>query len=309
MYKLRGEPIANPFVCYVDDATTQIEEQYLIDQMRSFLSRKALELSELYHALTFTLMLWFNETVVIRDEPLQCVAAIIKKPSLRINSTFSIPYDLAMFDIHKVLDDCRYQLFAGHSKKVYPQHGLELAQRLEEFPRTLSASNCDQFINRSTFDSYNAPGHVALLITSHQFFLDQFGIDFPFDPGTSLVTTSLILTRNCVFCDALGNLKPNGFKRSALGTSCITLLTIQWSYNVDAYKRATTKSVGKNILIEVVIGGLDSNYAINDGTLRKLGHMHVCSISFRTIIRLAFVSSILIFYDTWKEVECTINKH
>ncbi|OIT35732.1 hypothetical protein A4A49_03292 [Nicotiana attenuata] len=305
MYKLRGEPIANSFVCSVDDATTQIEEQYLIDQLRSFLSGRALELSELYHALTFTLVLWFNETIVFRDELPQCVAAITKKPSIGINSTFSIPCDLAMFDIHKVLDDYRNQLLVGRSKKVYPQHGLELAQRLEELPCTLSASKCDQFINMSTFDSYNTLGHAALLIL-HQFFLDQFGIDFPFDPGTSLLTTSLIVTRNCGFCDALGNLKPNRFKRSTSGTFCITLLAIQGSYTVDAYEGVTAKSVGKNILIEVAIGGLDSNYAINDGTLRKLGHMHMCNISFRTIIKLAFVSSILIYYDTRKEVECTI---
>ncbi|OIT33604.1 hypothetical protein A4A49_06125 [Nicotiana attenuata] len=100
IYKLWGESIANLFVCSFDDATTQIEEQYLIDQLRSFYSGRALELSELYQALTFTMALWVNETVIIRDEPLQGVAAITRKPPLGINSIFSIPRDMAMFDIH-----------------------------------------------------------------------------------------------------------------------------------------------------------------------------------------------------------------
>ena len=53
IYKLWGDSIANSFVCSFDDATTQIEDEYLIDQLRSFLSGGALELSELYQALTF----------------------------------------------------------------------------------------------------------------------------------------------------------------------------------------------------------------------------------------------------------------
>ncbi|OIT36359.1 hypothetical protein A4A49_61228 [Nicotiana attenuata] len=68
--------------------------------LRSFLNGRALELSELYQALTFTMALWVNEIVIIRDEPLQGVAAFTRKPPLGINSTFSIPCDMAMFDIH-----------------------------------------------------------------------------------------------------------------------------------------------------------------------------------------------------------------
>ncbi|XP_016500267.2 uncharacterized protein LOC107818730 [Nicotiana tabacum] len=77
---------------------------------------------------------------------------------------------------HFMGDDRWNQSLAGHSGKVYPQRGLELAQRLEELPCTLSACICDQFIKRSTFDSCSALDHATPLIDLHQFFLDQFGL-------------------------------------------------------------------------------------------------------------------------------------
>lgn len=58
---------------------------------------------------------------------------------------------------------------------------------MEELPCTLSACICDQFIKRSTFDSYSALDHATPLIALHQFFLDQFGIEFSFDPGESVL--------------------------------------------------------------------------------------------------------------------------
>ncbi|OIT40405.1 calcium-dependent protein kinase 29 [Nicotiana attenuata] len=199
----------------------------------------------------------------------------LEKPSMWTNYIFFVPCDLVMYDIFRVLDDYWNHSLVGHSEKVYPHHGLKLAQRLEKLPCTLSACICGQFINRSIFNSRSALGHASLLITLHQFFLEQFGLEFLFDPGTSFLASSHRVTRNCVFWDALGNLKPNKFIPSTLWTSYITLLTIQWRYTVDAYEGVTTNSVGKNVLIEVVIGGLDANYASNDGTLRRLGQMHV----------------------------------
>ncbi|OIS97967.1 hypothetical protein A4A49_62496, partial [Nicotiana attenuata] len=148
MYKLLGESIADSFMCSFDDATTQIEEQYIIDQLRSFSSGRALELSALHHALTFTMVLWISETINIGVESLEFVVAITTKHSLGFNSTFSIPCDLVMFDIHKFLNGYCYQLLAGQSKLLCPQLGLGMAQCLEVIPCFLSANNHDQLLHR-----------------------------------------------------------------------------------------------------------------------------------------------------------------
>lgn len=79
-----------------------------------------------------------------------------KKPPLGINSTYSIPCDMAMFNIHKVLDDRWNQSFVGHSGKVYPQHRLELAQHLEKMPCILSACNYAMFISRGLGSGVNS---------------------------------------------------------------------------------------------------------------------------------------------------------
>ncbi|OIT37926.1 hypothetical protein A4A49_22275 [Nicotiana attenuata] len=147
MFKLLGEFIANSFMCSVNDTTIQIEEQYIINQLWSFSSGRALELSVLHHALTFTMVLWINETIIIGDAPLKFVVAFTKKPSLGINSTFSISYGLFMFDIHEVLVGC-YQFLAGQSKLPCSQLGLGLAHYLEVIPCLLSAYNHDQLLHR-----------------------------------------------------------------------------------------------------------------------------------------------------------------
>ncbi|OIT35541.1 hypothetical protein A4A49_10504 [Nicotiana attenuata] len=149
MYKLLGESISNSYMCSFNDATTQIEEQDIIDQLRSFLSGRDLEQSVLHHALTLTWVLWIGKTITIKDEPLEFFVAITKKPSLGINSTFSILCDMIMIDIHKVLDGCCYQLLAGKSQLLCPQLGLGLAQFLEVIPCLLSAYNHDQLLHRA----------------------------------------------------------------------------------------------------------------------------------------------------------------
>lgn len=54
----------------------------------------------------------------------------LEKPSMWTSYTFFIPCDLVMYDICRVLDDYWNQSLVGHSGKVYPHHGLKLAQRL-----------------------------------------------------------------------------------------------------------------------------------------------------------------------------------
>ncbi|OIT01164.1 hypothetical protein A4A49_18583 [Nicotiana attenuata] len=154
---LPGESIANSFLCSFADATAQIEEQYIVDLVRSFSSGRALELGALYHALTFTMVLRINETVITRDEPLEFVVAITKKASLEINSTFSIPRDLVMFDIHKALDGCCYQLLVGQYKLLCPQLGLGLAQCLEVIPFLLSTYSHAHPLHRDVWNLLQIP--------------------------------------------------------------------------------------------------------------------------------------------------------
>ncbi|KAH0729806.1 hypothetical protein KY289_000994 [Solanum tuberosum] len=70
-----------------------------------------------------------EEIGTIKDEPIEFVIAIADKPSLYTNSTVTIPCDLAMFDIHKVLDNHLNQLIGGYFGKAYP---MRLTQRWEE---------------------------------------------------------------------------------------------------------------------------------------------------------------------------------
>ncbi|KAH0655177.1 hypothetical protein KY285_030059 [Solanum tuberosum] len=86
-----------------------------------------------------------EDVVTIRDEPIEFVIANVDKPSLYINSIVSIPCDLAMFDVHNVLDDRWNQLIVGYFRKAYP---LELVQRWEEMSSILSTCSYAKLINR-----------------------------------------------------------------------------------------------------------------------------------------------------------------
>ncbi|KAH0650098.1 hypothetical protein KY284_030010 [Solanum tuberosum] len=86
-----------------------------------------------------------EDVVTIRDEPIKFVIANVDKPSLYINSVVSIPCDLAMFDVHNILDDRWNQLIVGYFRKAYP---LELVQRWEEMSSILSTCSYAKLINR-----------------------------------------------------------------------------------------------------------------------------------------------------------------
>ncbi|WMV37084.1 hypothetical protein MTR67_030469 [Solanum verrucosum] len=86
-----------------------------------------------------------EDVVTIRDEPIKFVSANVDKPSLYINSVVSIPCDLAMFDVHNILDDRWNQLIVGYFGKAYP---LELVQCWEEMSSILSTCSYAKLINR-----------------------------------------------------------------------------------------------------------------------------------------------------------------
>ncbi|OIT25982.1 hypothetical protein A4A49_26471 [Nicotiana attenuata] len=90
------------------------------------------------------------------------------------------------------------------------------------------------------FDYLSGLDHVKIGLSLHQFTFDQFGCEFPFDPGSSLFITLLKVTRSYLRNTA------------------------------DAYESVTMNYLGKTVLIRTVMGGLSNNYAISVGILRKL---------------------------------------
>ncbi|KAK4341972.1 hypothetical protein RND71_037788 [Anisodus tanguticus] len=117
---------------------------------------------------------------------------------------YLFPVTFSIFDIHRVIDNRSSQLSAGHSGKVYLQHGLELAQRWEEMPSILSTCSFAQLISNSILDHFNTMDHVAVILTLHQVCPKQFELAFPFDPGCSLFTIFFGAIRNCVYWGDLG---------------------------------------------------------------------------------------------------------
>ncbi|KAH0776391.1 hypothetical protein KY290_007802 [Solanum tuberosum] len=119
---------------------------------------------------------------------------------LWIDSTFSTFGDFAMFNM---------------------LHKLGITRCLEEMSEMLSTCRYDQLVNRGIIDHFSRLGHASLILTLHLFPPDQFGLAFPFDPGSRSLTMFLRVTRNYVFCVALDNLDPNKLIMSTLWYSCI----------------------------------------------------------------------------------------
>ncbi|XP_016465312.1 uncharacterized protein LOC107788161 isoform X3 [Nicotiana tabacum] len=140
-----------------------------------------------------------EKIVTIGKEILQFVPAIIVQPLSWIGSTFSCSGDLVMFNT---------------------QHGLELAQCLKEMSCIFLNCNCDQLIKRGIFNHFSGLSYAAPILTLRLFPPDRLGLDFPFDPGSSLLTMFLRVTRICVFCAAVGVLELDKFMASTLWDSC-----------------------------------------------------------------------------------------
>ncbi|KAK4351159.1 hypothetical protein RND71_030472 [Anisodus tanguticus] len=81
-------------------------------------------------------------------------------------------------------------------------------------------SRCDQLINRGITDHFSGLGHASLILALHLFPPDQFGLDFPFDPGSSLLTKFLRITTNSICCATSGDLDHDKFIMSTLWNFC-----------------------------------------------------------------------------------------
>jgi len=111
----------------------------------------------------------------IENKIQQLVPAFVGIRPLWIDSTFSTFGDFAMFNM---------------------LHKLGITRCLEEMSEILSTCRYDQLINRGIIDHFSSFGHASLLLTLHLFPPDQFGLAFPFDPGSRSLTMFLRVTRN-----------------------------------------------------------------------------------------------------------------
>ncbi|KAH0714558.1 hypothetical protein KY284_007463 [Solanum tuberosum] len=96
--------------------------------------------------------------------------------------------------------------------KVYPQHGLGLAQCWKKMSSIPSTCIYPNLITRGITSRL---GHDVILLILNLFPPDQFGLEFPFDPGSSLLTMY-----NLVFCVASSDLDHEKFIISTLRNSC-----------------------------------------------------------------------------------------
>ncbi|OIT20654.1 hypothetical protein A4A49_39622 [Nicotiana attenuata] len=124
------------------------------------------------------------------------------------------------------------------------------------------------------FDYSSGLDYVKIGLSLHQFTFDQFGCEFPFDPGSSLFITLLKVPRSCVLCFASSDLAHDKFITSTWWNSSIIPLKHQLRNTADAYKSVTMNYLGKTVLIRTVMGDLSNNYAISVGILRKLIKIH-----------------------------------
>lgn len=113
------------------------------------------------------------------------------------------------------------ELFHVVSAVKYAYSDLVMFDNQLTVPCMLSACLHNQLISRGILDYLYKLGCAELLFTLHQFPPDHSGLDFPFDPGSSLPSTYVSATRNIVFCDALGSLKPDKCMPFSQWNACI----------------------------------------------------------------------------------------
>ncbi|XP_009785940.1 uncharacterized protein [Nicotiana sylvestris] len=107
-------------------------------------------------------------------------------------------------------------------------------------PCMLSACRHNQLISRGILDYLCKLGCAELLFTLHQFPPDHSGLDFPFDPGSSLPSTYVGATRNFVFTQ---------------WNACTVPLNLALQYIATVCRWVITNSVGSNVLIGIAIHG------------------------------------------------------
>ncbi|KAH0715042.1 hypothetical protein KY284_007947 [Solanum tuberosum] len=149
----------------------------------------------------------------------------------KVFDEFSVGCKDVILESHKVLtittysiEENDYVIDVGNEDKNEEEEEEKLFT-IEKKNTTTSSCICgntyDQLINRGIIDHFSSFGHASLLLTLHLFPPDQFGLVFPFDPGSRSLTMFLRVTRNYVFCVALDNLDHNKLIMSILWYSCI----------------------------------------------------------------------------------------
>ncbi|OIT33638.1 hypothetical protein A4A49_05838, partial [Nicotiana attenuata] len=151
-----------------------------------------------------------------KDNKEKVVTAIMEKAPLWIDSAFSISSNLVM---------------------IADRYRLGLAQNLETMSCMLFGGTYNQLLNRGTFSHSSDLGRVDLVLPLHRYLPGQFELDFPFDPGSSLLTTFLRVTKNCVLCSASSNFERDKFVTFTMWNPCIAPLKFQFrnTYNVRQY--------------------------------------------------------------------------
>nr|XP_004236559.1 uncharacterized protein LOC101251767 [Solanum lycopersicum] len=129
-----------------------------------------------------------EKLLIIENKIGQSASAFVGILPLWIDSTFSSFGDFAMF--------CML-------------HKFGIARCLEEFSEMLSTCRYDHLTNRGINDHFSRLGRASLILTFQLFPPDQFGLAFPFDPGSRSLTMFLRVMRNYVFCVASDNLDHN----------------------------------------------------------------------------------------------------
>ncbi|OIT33808.1 hypothetical protein A4A49_28310 [Nicotiana attenuata] len=144
MYTLLGESLENSFMCSVADATTPIEEQYIIDQLSSFLSGRTLQLSVLHHALTFIMVTLFNTENAHKDALLKIVGALAET-----SVHYTAPADVVSV-IPLALTCGERDIIFLELKKSIPNNLVEVSRtKIMEFREVLAGVNAEQYVLES----------------------------------------------------------------------------------------------------------------------------------------------------------------
>ncbi|XP_055808363.1 uncharacterized protein LOC129876911 [Solanum dulcamara] len=180
-----------------------------------------------------------EEIFTIANEIRQLVLAFVGIPPLWIDSTFSRFSDFAMFNM---------------------LHRLGIVRCSEEMSRMLSTCRYYQLINRGITGHFSRLGHASLILTLLMFPQDQFGLAFPFDPGSRLLTTFLRVTRNSVFCVASDNLDHDKLIMLTLWNYCIWIDTRQ-DQSLPYFLLSKSREVGRKEKIHGLLEVFSARYS------------------------------------------------
>ncbi|OIT07320.1 hypothetical protein A4A49_00152 [Nicotiana attenuata] len=204
--KLLGESIANLFICSFDDATGQIEEQYIVDLLRSFSSGRALQLGALLHALTFTMLF---DTENAHEDALLKMVGILAATSVHYTALVRVVSAIPLAATYGE----RATIFCELEKSI-PNNNLDQVSRIwvMEFREALVAGvDTEQYVLK-----YHVGGSFTVM-------RDNFGDNV--GRGTKITVIKSMVEHQEDFVDIFAN--SNAYMVAHLhvqkGTSCIFL--------------------------------------------------------------------------------------